>query len=171
MSSIKDRLVEMGACHEAVAWADPYQDPAFAWAECQRGDWMLWVLGRLSVDREDLVLAACECARLALPHARGPEALAAIEAAEGWAAGRVVMDDLRCAYAFAAFADAANAAASSAAYAANAAFAYAANVASYASYAAYDACAAARESTLATCADIVRRHFPTDKFLAIWGPA
>jgi hypothetical protein len=140
-----DRLTELDACTEAVTWARDYDTPAAAWAACERGDWMLWLAGRLaepsrSDARRPLVLAACACARLALPYVfhDEPRPLAAIELAEQWArGGNVTLRDLRSA------ADAAYAAA----YAAAAA-------------AAADAYAAVSRSTLRACADIVRQHYP-----------
>ena len=40
-----DELKRLHACGEAVDWAKRYADPADAWAECERGDWMLWIAG------------------------------------------------------------------------------------------------------------------------------
>ena len=65
-------LVRLGACPEAVAWCRTQPDQQTAWDACQRGNWMLWILGRLagpvgSDSRRMLVGAAAECARLALP--------------------------------------------------------------------------------------------------------
>ena len=133
MASLKDELIAMDACSEAVAWIGDRTLPE-AWAECKQPRWMFWWLGRCGVERQKLVLAACACARLALAHARGPEALLAIEAAEGWARGaidikKVYADAYAAAYAAAAYADA-------------------------------DA-VAARAGGLWRCACIVREHFPT----------
>ncbi len=167
-------LQALGACDEAVEWAGKQESAATAWRDCQRGDWMLWLLGKLSgkpdsVKRRKLVLCACECARLSLKYVkRGEERpRIAIETAEKWARGDgPTLDDVRAA-ADAAYADAA------AAYAADAAAAYAAADAADAAYAdadaayaaanaaAYAAAAdAARTKTLAVCADIVRKHYP-----------
>ena len=89
------RLVELGACADAREWAAPYATFAEAWAACERGDWMLWLIGRAnaappdSVARQQLVLAACACARLVLSHVTAGEQrpLRAIETAERWANG------------------------------------------------------------------------------------
>jgi len=140
-------LKEMEACGNALAWCKGYESLAEAWADCQRGDWMLWLLGKLSgkpesVSRKKLVLVACQCARLALPYAKEGELrpLRAIEVTEAWARGDegIRREDVRKA------ADAADAAAD-AAYAA-----------AYAAYAA----ATSRISTLEKCADIVRDYYP-----------
>ena len=155
------RIRLLRACPEALRWCAQHASLAAAWAACERGDWMLWLLGKLagppkSDSRKALVLAACECARLALPCVSADEErpLKAIETAESWARGEASMDDLRAAAydaAAAAAADAADAAADAAAYAAYAA-ADAADAA--------DAAAYARARTLTQCADIVRKHYP-----------
>ncbi len=87
-------LIKLDPCPEAVEWAKSYESPDDAWAKCKRGDWMLWVAGRLSEDansasRKKLVLAACKCARLALPYVRPGETRprAAIDLTERWANG------------------------------------------------------------------------------------
>ena len=149
---------------------------------------MLWLLGKLSGPpegdgRKKLVLACCECARLA-PAIKNPEweaaRLACLDTAERWAKGEATIEELRKTrkdadtYAAAAYtATAAAATAASAAYAAYAADAYAATAAATAAYAAAYAAdayaadayaaaayAAARKQTLKQCADIVRKHYP-----------
>ena len=172
--SFRSQLRALHACSDARTWVG-HKSLRCAYRTCERGDWMLWLAGRVGVDRNVLVLAACACARLALVHMPAGEGrpLAAIETAERWARGdaSVSLEDVRQAayaayaayaaayanananaYAYAAYA-AANAA-NAAANAANAANA-AANAAAYAAYAAN---AAARSDTLRNCADIVRRH-------------
>ena len=192
-----DQLVAKGACSDALTWAKGYDSFQAAWDACERGDWMLWWIcrsltaGPMSAERRPLVRMACQCARLALPHAKAGESrpLAAIELAERWANGdeTVTRQQLRAAayatttaaaaaaaaYAAAtaayAAADAAaaayaaaTAAAAAAAYAAAAAAAYAAAAAAADAYAAAaDAYAAARAKTLAQCAVFVRAEYPT----------
>lgn len=192
------KLREMGACKEACAWIRDYQNTQEAWAGCQRGDHMLWYIGRTvagkpwSDTRRPLVMAACACARLALPYATGDTARVAIETAEAWVRGSATPEEVRdaatraaayaaddtryqpptaaaYAYAAAAAAWAAEAAAyvlaadAAANAAANTAAAAAANAGAKASDA--DASAAvtsARTRTLCQCADIVRRYYAVD---------
>ena len=126
------KLKGLGACREAVNWTEGQTDDISAWAACERGDWMLWLLGRIagpawSDSRKPLVLAACECARLALPYTKDPRVLKCIETAEAWTRGVATKEQVR------AVADAADAAA---------------------------AYAAKRKEVLRSCADIVRKHYP-----------
>ncbi|MFH1485103.1 MAG: putative immunity protein, partial [Chloroflexota bacterium] len=126
MKSWLEPIKEMGACVDALEWADKYGSLEEAWVVCERGDWMLWLLGKLSgppesESRKKLVLATCQCARLALPYVRKGDArpLKAIEAAEAWVRGEASLADVRKADA----------------YAAAAADAYAADAAAAAAYA------------------------------------
>jgi hypothetical protein len=126
------KLKTLRACEEAVSWAEAYPDPQTMWNACERGDWMLWLVGKTrGDDRHKLVLAACACARLALMHVEKGEdrPRLAIETAEKWARGEdgVTLADVRKA------ADAAYAADSAAAAAA-----YDAAAAAAADYAAAD---------------------------------
>ena len=130
------QLEALHACKEAVAWASQYPSLSEAWAVCERGDWMLWLIARTlgNESRSTLVLAACECARLALPYVPENEQrpLIAIETTEKWARGGdgITLDQVR-------------------------------SVADAAYAAVYAAHAAARTKTLKQCADIVRKHYPT----------
>ncbi len=161
-----DWLTELNACGSAREWLAEQKNPKQAWADCERGDWMLWLLGKLSGEagnekRKKLVLTACACARLSLRYVKKGEKrpLIAIQIAEKWARGKATIEEVRKAAAADA---AAYAAADAAAYAADAA-AYAAYAAAYAAYAAAaDAAAddAALNKMLKKCANIVRKFYP-----------
>ena len=135
-----EKLGKLGACGGAIHWCEEGKFPTLekAWQSCERGDWMLWLIGELSgeptsASRKKLVLAACECARLALPYVTKGEKrpLQAIETAERWANG-----DETVSLAMVRAAAATNAAAN-----------------------------AARIKTLKQCADIVRKHYPNSPSL------
>ena len=172
---IIEQLRRRNACLEGIVYAETFETWEDFWAKNDRGDWMLWVLGKLagppgSDSRRPLVMAACGCARLALRKVPAGELrpLKAIETAEAWAIGAegVTVEGVRSAASAAyAAADAAAYAADAAAYAASAASAAdaaasAAHAAASAASAADAASAAARRQALADCADIVRKHYP-----------
>jgi hypothetical protein len=146
---IVEKVRAMGACEDAVEWLSKQKSVKQAWADCERGDWMLWLLGKLSGEpgcekRKKLVLAACGCARLSLKYVKKGEKrpLIAIQTAEKWANGKATIEEVRtAAYAAAAY-----------------------DAAAYDAYAAYDA--AARKEVLKKCSDIVRKHYPTAPRLA-----
>jgi len=148
-------LHNLGACSDAVKWAHG-KTLHNVWNTCPRGDWLLWLVGRMAdkkgwPTRQQVVLAACDCAETTLKHVpRGEDRpRLAIKTARAWARGKATIDDANAA-AYAA--SAATSAANAAAYAASAA--YAAADAAYA--VAYAAISAARFKALAECASAVR---------------
>ena len=154
-----DKYAKLNPCPGAMAWLKTQPNARTAWSECQRGDWMLWLAGRLAGppgddSRRPLVLAACDCAELAKPYwPKGEDRPAnALSVARSWARNEgATLDDARAAVAVAgAWAEAAGAAAWAAAWAA----------AAGATMAAVAVAGAAREETVAECADIVRRYYP-----------
>jgi len=136
--TLRDQLVAIRACSDAVEWVGT-RTIEQAWAECERGDWMLWLAGRIDIDRKLLVSAACACAEPALAFVRAGEdrPRLAIEVARAWCVGTATLDDVR--------------AAAAAAYAAYAAAYAAADAAAY---------AAARTESLQTSAATVRAMIP-----------
>ena len=186
--NLSTQLRMLGACPPAVEWAKNFDTPQAAWDACERGGWMLWILGRLdkskpwSDGRKPLVACVIECALTARhlwPKSQAKRIGGAVGVILGWTRGEVndsVARDARQelrdaadaadAAADAAYAAAAAAAAYAAAAAADAAAAaYAAAAAAYAAYAAaaadaaYAAAAARLQSQKETAA-IVRQHFP-----------
>ena len=139
-------LARLRACNESLAWLralPPGTTAAEAWEACERGDWIVWLVGALHmrglVTRQTLVLVACETARTALVHVPAGEdrPLVAIETAERWCRGEASLEEVRDA------ADDADAARADADAAADAA---------YAAYAAADAARAARAARAAYAA-------------------
>lgn len=65
-----------------------------AWRECQDARWMLRAANGV-ISRQSMTLAACACARTLLDLVPDdPRPLDSLEAAEGWARGRVSKDDI-----------------------------------------------------------------------------
>ena len=135
-------LSELSACVEASAWSKGKSLSA-AWKDSKRGDWMLWLCGRMAdkpgwPTRKEVVLAACDCAELALKHVPAGEdrPRKCIETVRAWAAGTATLDDVLTAR-----------------RAADAYAAYAADAAAYATDATDNR---VRAKTLAKCADLVR---------------
>jgi hypothetical protein len=148
-TELRQFLENKFACRSAMDWLGE-RDSAQMWAECDRADWLLWWAGH-TVPRQELVLAACDCAELALRFVpeREQRPRLAIETARRWARSEATVEEVTAAYAAAYAADAAayaaraaDAAAYAAARAADAA-AYAAKAAAYAAKAAYAAARAA----------------------------
>ncbi len=52
MTHWSDKLKDLGACESAYRWASSQPSLKIAWKECERADWMLWLIGRLSGEPE-----------------------------------------------------------------------------------------------------------------------
>jgi len=158
------QLKPLYPCSAALEWAKEQPSFAAAWRNCERGDWMLWLLAQREVKRERLVIAACKCARLVLKHATDPRVETCIVTTEKWARGKATIQEVRdaasaanAAAAHAVGAAACAAAAANAAVAANASAAAANAVGAVAHAAAEEA---AWVETMKKCANIVREEFP-----------
>jgi hypothetical protein len=183
-------LRRLGACNEAQDFARLHPDATIAWRACQRGDWLLWYLARVtephSPERKLVVSLAADCAETAIGHIRdrgireqvryGLELLRRYTRGEGDLASAqlalrsaaAAADAAADAAAYAAAAAAAACAACAAYAAADAAYAaaYASDAADAATYAADAAtyaaayAAATRIRALARMADMMRVRFP-----------
>jgi hypothetical protein len=136
-------LRNLHACRESVMWAGELWEGTTAqqaWDLCPRAEWLLWLLARTGADRKLLTLAACACARTALPFLPAGEdrPRIAIEWTESWARGEASMGEQR--------------AATNAAYAASDAARAATCAATDTAYAASDAAYAATCAATAACA-------------------
>lgn len=148
---MNEKLRQMGACEEGLDWLGDKPLEA-AWAECHRGDWMLWVSSRVGVDIKTLTNAKVRCARLVQHLMKDQRSLDALVVAEAFAGGTATRAQLNAA-AYAAYAAVAAAvAASSAAYAVAAATAAAAYAVAYAADAAYASVAAVAAASSASYA-------------------
>ena len=94
MKRIIGWLKEKNACADGLKYAVDADSVDDWWNNCDRGEWLLWVAGKLAGEpgcekRKKLVLCSCKCARLALPYVKEGEKrpLIAIETAERWANG------------------------------------------------------------------------------------
>jgi hypothetical protein len=178
-------LKDLRACSNAIEWSVRTEGtPQELWEKCERGNWLLWRIGKI-IDRDNesqlrrLTLAKAKCAGLVLHLMKDERSIKAIEVAERFGNGTAPREELVVAHAaaYAAYAAAAAAAThtaathTAAAYAAthtHTAAAYAAAAAAYAAYAAYAAthtaaayaAYAARKEILGRCANCVREVFP-----------
>jgi hypothetical protein len=151
-------LSRIGACSEARGWAKG-KSLAEVWSTCKRGDWMLWLVGKMAdksdwPTRKEVVLASCKVARTSLKYVKKGEKcpLFAILAAEKWAKGKTTLEEVRAAAAADAYAAAAADADDAADDAAADAYAYAAAYAAAAAADAADDAAAACAAYAAACA-------------------
>jgi hypothetical protein len=149
-----EQLKALNACKESICWVGE-RTLEQAWLECDRIDWMLWLVAK--IDLTLVVYCAAKFARTSLLYNADPRVVAAVECAEAFARGEIVsMDAADAADCAADCADRASDCADGAAYAAS----YAARAAGSASYAAdcaayaasYADCAASYADCAADCA-------------------
>ena len=149
-AKMKSEIMEFchthGACSEAVQWLGKNKIDSLsgAYEQCQRGDWLLWMLGKADkINKKQAITLACQFARRVLPifqrkYPKDDRPLKAIEAAEAWVENPT---------------EANLAAAARAAWAARAA-------ARAAEAAAWTSEAAAREAELKSQAEAIRKAIP-----------
>lgn len=153
------RLEAMAFCKEGLTYCRGFKTWDAFWAGCDRGDWLLWVAGRLagppeSEARKLLVKAAVACAETAFSLIKNEGMKAAVreclDVALRWTEGKATIEEVRKARYAVYAADAYAAYADSDADAAHAAYAVAHAV--YAAYtvdAAPSACAVADDAAAA----------------------
>ncbi len=97
MNAIQHHLHRLSASRAALEWARTQDCPNDAWNSCPRGDWLLCLAAKLGVEHRVVVLAACACARLALPFTRDDRPLHAILVTEHLVTGdkTVAVQDMR----------------------------------------------------------------------------
>jgi hypothetical protein len=146
------------------------RDSGQMWADCERPDWLLWWAAH-AVPRQELVLAACDCAELALRFVPANEhrPRLAIETARRWATGEATVEEVDAARvaAISAYINAGYAASFAAltAYATPAPFAahsaaVAAKEAARAAAHAPNAAAAANDAAYAEMCQLIRQRWP-----------
>ena len=138
------KLERLNACSDAIEWVKTQKSIPLAWANCKRGDWMLWLANRLNVDDKKLTMAKAMCAKQVEHLMTDQRSKDALQACFDYVSGEITREQLN--------ADAANAA--------NAAAANAANAADAADAAAYAADAAARGGAKIAQCRIIRRIVP-----------
>ena len=94
MSDFAQQLKDLGACEEAIEWVNG-RSLRKCWQVADRGDWMLWLAGKLDIDRKLLVLAACDCAETALKYTDDPRPAKAIKTARAWCDGKATIEQVK----------------------------------------------------------------------------
>ena len=98
-TSVITKFNKMAPCKEAVIWAKAQPNKQAAWDRCERGDWMLWLLGKLSgppesKKRKKLVLCTCDCAATAIKYSGKHRKVIenTIKTARSWAHGKASIE-------------------------------------------------------------------------------
>jgi hypothetical protein len=144
---MKKDISKYNPCEQGREFYKQFDTFNEAWKACPRGDWMLWMAGRLGVDRRTITLASALCANTVRHLMKDERSTKAVDAAISFGRGEIDNKNLFAAAADAAAVEAVAYAAYAAADAADAAAAYAA------AYAAADAAYAAAYAAAAAAAD------------------
>lgn len=54
-------LNKLNACHSSIEWLQERNSEQM-WSDCHRGDWMLWLLQKLNINKRILTLCKGKCA-------------------------------------------------------------------------------------------------------------
>jgi hypothetical protein len=161
---MKELLIKLNACEEAIEWAGDRTIEQIV-KDCDRGDWLFWLAKKIGIECQPLTLANGHCANTVRHLMENETSIEAVDMAIAFGEGRATMEELNNAAAASYAANAASYAANAASYAANAAAgaAYAAEAAARAyaaAYAAYadDAAEAAKKQNQKETAEICRKY-------------
>lgn len=104
MTNLHKLLSKLGACNEAVKWSNG-KTLSVAWNECDRADWMLWLVGNMAgregwPTRQQIMLVACLIAEDALPifekkYPDDDRVRKCIEVTRAWAKGETTIEQVR----------------------------------------------------------------------------
>ena len=130
-------IKKLSACRDSIEWLSSQDNLQQAWEDCERGDWLLWLVARLNINERKLFLAKGLVVEQIIHLMNDQGSINAVHAAIDYGNGKIGKDELKI------FADTAYDAADAAAAAARVADAYDAYAAACAAAAAYAAYAAA----------------------------
>jgi hypothetical protein len=93
------KLKEMDACAQALAYLEKQSSYQEAWENCTRGDWMLWLLGKVldegnEVEFRRLTLAKARCSKLVIDLICDDYSKKAVEVAEKFGLGEATREEL-----------------------------------------------------------------------------
>jgi hypothetical protein len=95
MNTLQTKLKELDACDEAIEWAKDYDNLQQAWDNCQRGDWMIWLINKMEWSNDkDLRLMAVAFARQVQHLMNDQRSINALDVAERYANGEANIEEL-----------------------------------------------------------------------------
>jgi len=144
-----NHLIKLNACSEARQWAEG-KSLVDAWDQCNDPQWMMWLLGRSTVNKKVIATIAVEFAEQCVHNASEyPDVAKCIEVAKRFLAGDASREELSAAW------SAAWSAASAAESARSAAWS-----------AAWSAARSAAAANASLC-EIVRKHVPSTEIVKL----
>lgn len=98
-TEFQDLLYRLGACKLAQDWvkSQPEKTARELLRHCKRGDWLMWLLANCGVDRRIVVFVAAQCARQAVLYTQDSHVKACLVACERWSRGKITDAELHAA--------------------------------------------------------------------------
>ena len=99
MKNLKTYLKNLGACPDSLEWARTRKTSKAAWLACPRADWLLWLAPRIGIDKNLIILAACDVAEsvLHLVPENEERPRKAIETARAFVANKATIEEAHAA--------------------------------------------------------------------------
>jgi len=88
-------LNELGACEEAMEWLSSQTSIEEAWKNCERGDWLLWLITALKMNERKLFLAKGLIADEVIHQMDDERSKAAVQAAIDFGKGKISKNELK----------------------------------------------------------------------------
>ncbi len=167
-------LTQLGACKEALKWAEEHPGPREAWKSCDSVDWMFWLLGKNEATKTAIVELSCDNTIHALVHL--PESQnetrricdGTVDVVRRFLRGEAPLVELRAARSAAAIARSA-AAAAAIARSADWSAAEASEAAAWSAWSAAESAGPAGPAENKWQCDHIRERFSADAIMAMFG--
>jgi len=92
MKTLKELLIELHACEEALDWADDKKIEQVV-EQCHRGDWLLWLAHRVDIGLQPLTLAKGHCANTVRHLMKDKRSINGVDAAIAFGEGKASIKD------------------------------------------------------------------------------
>lgn len=89
----------MNACSDALKWLESQKELKSAWENCERGDWMLWLLNKTTNKSDELslrrlTLVKARCAKIVIHLMNDERSRNAVLIAEQYGLGNAIRSEL-----------------------------------------------------------------------------
>lgn len=89
-----DKIIKYLPNFEAIEYFSKYDSFESAWANCNKGSWMLMIAGQLGVDPKLLTLAKCRCAETVKHLMKDQRSLDALQACMDFYSSKIGIEEL-----------------------------------------------------------------------------
>lgn len=93
MKTLKQLLIELDACSEAIKWAGDKTIEEVV-EQCHRGDWLLWLAANVDIGLKPLILAKGHCANTVRHLMKDERSIKAVDVAIAFGEGRATRKKL-----------------------------------------------------------------------------